>query len=218
MSGFDTRVAFIALLAAVGAGRLLEMRLSRRHARTLEARGFTREPEPAFLAMVALHTAVLVAAAVEVLLLDRRAPAGLAITALALFVLSNLLRWWVIRTMADHWNVRVVNALALGVVTGGPFRWVRHPNYVAVFVELLALPLIHGAYVTAAVGTAAHMLVLARRIALEEGILLQNATYRATMGPKPRFLPWPGRRPPTPAVLPPHPAGEAPGLASRGAP
>lgn len=195
MTGFDTRVAFIALLAAVGAGRLLEMRLSRRHARTLEARGFRREAEPAFLAMVALHTGVLVAAALEVLLADRRPPAVLAVAALALFVLSNLLRWWVIRTMADHWNVRVVNALALGVVTAGPFRWVRHPNYVAVFVELLALPLIHGAYVTAAVGTAAHIVVLARRIALEESVLLQNATYRATMGPKPRFLPRPLRRP-----------------------
>lgn len=195
MTGFDTRLAFIALLAAVGAGRLLEMRLSRRHARTLEGRGFKREAEPAFVAMVALHTAVLVAAALEVLLADRRPPAALAVTALVLFLLSNLLRWWVIRTMADHWNVRVVNALALGVVTGGPFRWVRHPNYVAVFVELLTLPLIHGAYVTAAVGTVAHIVVLTRRIALEEGVLLQNATYRATMGPKPRFFPWSRQRP-----------------------
>ena len=76
-------------------------------------------------------------------------------------------------------------------MTDGPFRWVRHPNYVAVFVELLALPLIHAAYVTAAVGTAAHIIVLARRIALEERVLFGNATYQATMGDKPRFIPRP---------------------------
>lgn len=186
----DTRIPFLVLLAAVGAGRLLEMRLSRRHARELEARGFRREPEPGFVAMVALHTSVLVGAAVEVLLTGRRPPLALAIAAMILFVLANLLRWWVIRTMAGHWNVRVVNALSLGVVTAGPFRWVRHPNYVAVFIELLSLPLIHAAYLTAALGTAAHIVVLARRIALEEKVLLSNAAYRAQMGAKPRFVPF----------------------------
>lgn len=191
MSGIDTRVPFIALLVAVGVGRLLEMRLSRRHARALESRGFRREPEPGFPLMVALHTGVLLGAAFEVLLVNRRPPLALAVTATALFVLANVLRWWVIRTMAGHWNVRVVNALPMGVVTAGPFRWVRHPNYVAVFVELLALPLIHAAYVTAAVGVVAHIIVLARRIALEERVLFSDATYRAQMGAKPRFVPRP---------------------------
>lgn len=189
--GVDTRALFIALLAAVGVGRLLEMRLSRRHARDLESRGFRREPERGFAVMVGLHTGVLVGAAIEVLVADRRPPAALAVAAGTLFVLANALRWWVIRTMAGHWNVRVVNALAMGVVTDGPFRWVRHPNYVAVFTELLALPLIHGAYVTALVGAAAHIIVLARRIALEERVLFAHAAYRATMGRKPRFLPLP---------------------------
>jgi methyltransferase len=183
--------AYIGLLIVVGIGRLLEMRLSRRHQRALSARGFVREHEPAFGVMVAVHTCVLLGAAIEVLVAPRPVHAGLAVPALVAFLLANALRWWVIHTMADHWNVQVVNALRMGIVTTGPFRFIRHPNYVAVFVELLALPLIHAAYVTAALGTVAHAVILARRIAFEERVLFSDPTYRASMGQKPRFFPLP---------------------------
>jgi methyltransferase len=180
---------FLALLAAVGLVRLFEMRVSRRHQRALGERGITREREPAFAAMVLLHTAVLVGAAIEVLALGRPLVPAIAAPALALVVLANLLRRWVIRTMGQHWNVQVMRSLPLGVVTDGPFRHVRHPNYVAVFVELLALPLCHGAYLTAAAGTVLHVAVLARRIALEEKVLLADPGYRRSMAGKPRFFP-----------------------------
>ena len=187
-------VPSLALLGAVGVGRLLEMRLSRRHQRALAARGFSRERERAFPFMVALHTAVLVGAALEVVFARRPFLVALGVPALAVFMLANLLRWWVIRSLAEHWNVQVVNALPLGVVTTGPFRWVRHPNYVAVFLELLALPLVHGAYLTAIAGAVLHSAVLARRISFEERFLMADASYRAFMGGKPRFIPWPWPR------------------------
>jgi methyltransferase len=144
---------FWGLLAAVGAGRLIEMRLSRRHQRALAARGIGVQREPIFGFMVALHTGVLVAAALEVLLLRRPFVAAVGVPALALVVLANLLRWWVIATLGPHWNVRVMGSLSIGVVSTGPFRFVRHPNYVAVFVELAALPLVHGAWLTALAGS-----------------------------------------------------------------
>jgi len=180
---------YLALLVVVGAGRLMEMRLSRRHQRELQELGCARAPERGFALMVCLHTGVLIAAAVEVVWARRPLLAGLAIPALLAFLLANGLRWWVIRTMAAHWNVNVVNSLALGVVTEGPYRFVRHPNYVAVFVELVALPLVHTAWLTALVGTALHAFVLRRRLALEESVLDANASYRAQMGGKPRFVP-----------------------------
>jgi methyltransferase len=189
---------YLALLLAVGAGRLIEMRVSRRHQRALRGRSIALEREPGFLWMVALHTGVLAAAATEVVVLRRPFVPAVGVPALALFALGNLLRWWVIATMGQHWNVRVMGSLSLGVVTEGPFRWVRHPNYVAVFVELAALPLVHGAWLTALVGSALHLLILRRRIALEESILLADPRYRDLMGPKPRFIPsprpWPTSR------------------------
>jgi methyltransferase len=165
------------------------MRLSRRHQRALRARGIARVPEPRFRFMVALHAGILVSAALEVLLLRRPLVPLLAAPALALVALANLLRLWVITTMGPHWNVQVMSSTRLGVVTSGPFRFIRHPNYVAVYVELVALPLVHTAFATAAVGAVLHALVLWRRIALEEAVLLADPAYRAAMGGKPRFLP-----------------------------
>jgi methyltransferase len=180
---------FLALLGAVGVARLFEMRLSRRHQRALAASGARRAPEPGFALMVALHTGVLVASAVEVVALHRPFTLAVGVPALVAFALANALRAWVIATLGTHWNVQVVGSLDLGVVTTGPYRWIRHPNYVAVFVELLALPLIHGAWVTALVGAALHVFVLARRLAVEEPVLAADPHYRRLMGGKPRFVP-----------------------------
>jgi methyltransferase len=182
---------YLALVAAVGIGRLVEMRISRGRQRALAARGAAREPEPAFALMVLLHTGILAGSALEVVLGDRPFVPTVGLPALALVVLANALRWWVIGTLGPHWNVQVVRSTGLGVVTGGPYRFVRHPNYVAVFAELAALPLVHGAWVTAIVGSALHLLVLRRRIALEESVLLADEGYRRAMGGKPRFVPWP---------------------------
>ncbi|HVZ72404.1 MAG TPA: isoprenylcysteine carboxylmethyltransferase family protein [Polyangia bacterium] len=183
-------ILYLALLAAVGVGRLVEMRLSRRHQRALVERGARREREPGFAFMVALHTGVLVAAAVEVVVLDRPFVPAIGVPALVAFALSNALRWWVIATLGPHWNVQVVgSSAALGVVTGGPYRWIRHPNYVAVFVELLALPLVHGAWITAVVGGALHVVVLRRRLVFEEAVLAADPVYTRLMADKPRFVP-----------------------------
>jgi methyltransferase len=182
-------IAYLALLGLVGIGRLVELGISRRNQRQLEKRGVRKVAEPHFRWMVLLHGGVLIAAAVEVVVLHRPLIPALAIPMAVLFVLANLLRWWVIRTLAGHWNVQVMASSDVGVVTSGPYKWVRHPNYVAVVIELFALPMIHTAWITALIGTMANLEVLRRRLAVEDGILLANPVYRASMGLKPRFLP-----------------------------
>lgn len=184
---------YLVLCGAVGAGRLIEMSLSRRHQRALAQQGAPLLPERAFLAMVLLHTGVIAGAAIEVVALHRRFVPAVGVPALIALLLANLLRWWVIATLGVHWNVRVVRSTELGIVTGGPYRYIRHPNYVAVFLELLALPLVHGAVVTAVAGGLLHLIVLRRRITLEESVLMADDRYRRAFAQKPRFVPWPGR-------------------------
>jgi methyltransferase len=182
-------VGFLALLGAVGVLRGVELVISQRHRRSLHERGAREPRDPYFIWMVLLHAAMLVGAALEVVVLRRPLVGWLAAMMSAIFLLANVVRWWVIRTLGAHWNVRVVNSVHLGVVSTGPFRFVRHPNYAAVFVELFALPLIHMAWITAILGSLAHVWVLSRRLALEEGVLLDDPTYRAVMAGKPRFVP-----------------------------
>src|SRR6185503_951238 len=98
-------IFFLVLLGAVGALRLIEMRLSKRHQRALAEAGAPVLPEPVFRAMVLLHTGILAGAAIETLLLGRPFVLALAIPALALVALANALRLWVIATLGVHWNV-----------------------------------------------------------------------------------------------------------------
>jgi methyltransferase len=184
-----SRIAYLVLLAAVGAGRVVELWISRRNQQRLLAKGATRLREPNYPWMVAVHTAVLIAAGLEVLLLNRPLIPALAIPMSILFVLANALRWWVIRILRDHWNVQLMDSARLGVVTSGPYRFVRHPNYVGVFVELVSLALIHTAWMTAVFSAAGYGLVLRSRLVIEDRALLADPAYRAAMGDKPRFLP-----------------------------
>jgi methyltransferase len=184
-----TKIGFLILLGCVGLERLVELQVSRRHQRELAICGARKQSDPQYRWMVALHAAVLIGAALEVLLLHRPFIPPLAAAALLLFALATLLRWWVIRTLGIHWNTEVVDSGSLGVITDGPFRWIRHPNYLGVFVELIALPLVHTAWITAAVATAANVFVLRNRLRVEERLLEAVPAYRATMAGKPRFLP-----------------------------
>jgi methyltransferase len=182
-------IAYLGLLLAVAAQRLGELRISRRHQEQMIARGAAKVDEPKFRWMVLLHTAVLSGAAIEVVILRRPFLPVLAAVMFGIFLAANAVRWWVIRTLGDHWNVQVMDSTRLGVVTSGPFRFVRHPNYAAVFAEMLSLPLIHMAWITALAGSLAHIGVLSQRLSTEERVLFANPDYRAAMAGKPRFLP-----------------------------
>lgn len=161
-----------ALLAAVALERLAELRLSSRNARATLARGGVEAGRGHYPAMVAFHAAFLVACALEPLLAPPgRWPAGVAFGCAAAVLAAQALRWWCIGTLGERWSTRIVVLPGAPPVVGGPYRFLRHPNYVAVVVELLALPLAMGAWRTAVAATAGNALLLAVRIPAEEAAL-----------------------------------------------
>lgn len=163
---------YLVVVGLTAVERLAELVVSTRNARWSFARGGVESGRGHFPAMVALHTALLVACVVEVLVADRPFLPWLGWPALALVVASQGLRWWCIATLGPRWNTRVIVVPDVPLVDRGPYRWLRHPNYVAVVVEGIALPLVHTAWVTALVFTLLNAVLLARyRIPAEERAL-----------------------------------------------
>lgn len=189
--------AYIWLLVFVGIERIVEVRISRRNQDKLREQGVRKIHEPHFRWLVLFHAMVLLSAGAEVLFLHRPLIPALAISMGALFLLSNVLRYWVIYLLAGLWNIQIMDSSRVGLVTTGPYRWVRHPNYVGVVMEVFSLPMIHTAWITALVGTSLYMEILRRRLKIEDEVLMSNPTYREAMGEKPRFIPRLFNRPST---------------------
>ena len=159
------------LILAVGIERHVEMVVSTRNARWSYARGAAEYGRPHYAAMVAIHTALLVGCVVEPWALHRPFLPWLGWPMLAVVALSQLLRWWCIATLGHRWNTRVIVVPNAPLVREGPYRWLHHPNYVAVVAEGLALPLVHTAWVTAGAFTLANAFVLRTRLRVENSAL-----------------------------------------------
>jgi methyltransferase len=171
--------AFTVLVVLVGLERLAELVVSTRNARWSLERGGRETGQGHYPVMVVLHTGLLAAMLVEAWVRRPDVPGVLAWTMLALVLAAQALRWWCIATLGHRWNTRVIVVPGLAPVTGGPYRLLRHPNYVAVVVEGVALPLVHAAWITALVFTVANAFLLAVRIRTEDAALATLPTADA---------------------------------------
>jgi methyltransferase len=161
-------------VGCVALQRLLELRLSRRNERLLRARGAIERGRGHYPLMVALHALWLLSMLIEGLLRGPGLPALWPIPA-ALFLLVQPLRYWSIRSLGDYWNTRILVVPNAKLVARGPYRYLRHPNYVVVAVEVATFPLIFGAWVTALVFSALNATLLFVRIREENRALAELA-------------------------------------------
>ncbi len=167
---------YFALVGAVAVERLLELVVSKRHARVMLARGGREYGGRHYPAMVTLHTALLLGCVLEVAVADRTFMPWLGWPMLAVVVASQALRWWCITTLGEQWSTRVIVSPRVPLVSRGPYRFSRHPNYVAVVAEGAALPLVHSAWLTALVFTVLNAALLTVRVRVENAALSTAAT------------------------------------------
>lgn len=186
-------MAYLLFLGLIAAERVIELVLSRRNEAWLLARGGLEVGQGHLPLMTSVHAIFLPACALEAWLLGRPFLPGLAIPMIVLVIAAQVLRYWAIATLGRRWSVRVVVLPDVPVVTGGPYRFVRHPNYLAVIIEMFAIPLVHTAWLTALVFTLVNLALLAVRIRAEEEALARHSGY-APMAGVPRFVPRNGRR------------------------
>ena len=162
---------YVLLIAAVACERVAELVVSKRNLAWSRTQGGIEFGATHYPAMVILHTGLLVGCLAEVILLDRPFLPWLGWPMLAIVVAAQALRWWCITTLGQQWNTRVVVIPGASRVSGGPYRLLSHPNYVAVIAEGVALPLVHTAWITALVFTVLNGVLLATRITTENTAL-----------------------------------------------
>lgn len=166
---------YVAFVGLVAVERLVEVLVSRRNLRRAFARGAVEAGAADYAWMVAVHASFLACCVVEVWALERPWIPPLGIPMLGIAAAAMALRWWVVSSLRGRWTTRVVFVPGDALVTSGPFRWMRHPNYAAVVAEMAAIPLVHTAWLTALVFSAANAWLLRRRVRIEDALLRRYA-------------------------------------------
>jgi methyltransferase len=159
------------LIIAVALERSAEVVIANRNLSWSRARGGAEFGARHYPVMVVLHTGLLVGCLVEAIALHRPFIPALGWTMVAVVVAAQGLRWWCIATLGPQWNTRVVVIPGAARVASGPYRFLPHPNYVAVIAEGVALPLVHTAWITALVFSVLNGALLRSRIKVENAAL-----------------------------------------------
>ncbi len=157
--------------------RLAELFIAKNNEKRMKAQGAFEAGARHYPAIVLLHTAFFVSLLLEVLI---RKPAlspiwGILLT---IFLLTQVLRVWCLASLGKYWNTKIIILPGADVVMKGPYKFIRHPNYMIVATEILVLPMIFGAYITAIVFTLLNAWMMSVRIPQEEQALKDATNYK----------------------------------------
>jgi len=179
------------VLFVFGAQRGIELVYSARNERLIQRRqpDAPQAGRSVFQWIALINVGLFTLPAVERALRRRPPPPPVAAIGWLAAVSAVALRLSVLVSLRGAWTVRALVPSDLPVVDRGPYRFIRHPNYVALALEFLGLPLIGGAYLSALGLGVANAGLLGRRIREEDALLMAIPAYRERMGDKPRFVP-----------------------------
>ena len=180
--------AYLFLLALVAIERVFELFISRHNAARAFSRGAIEVGRSHYRIMAMLHTLFLASCAAESIFVVHAISPLMSTAALLSAIAAQFLRYAAVVTLGQRWNTRIIVMPGAIPVTRGLYRWIRHPNYLAVVIEIAALPMIRGCWITAVVFTIANALLLAVRIPAEERAL--GASYSHAFGRVARFFPY----------------------------
>ncbi|WP_411335097.1 isoprenylcysteine carboxyl methyltransferase family protein [Metabacillus indicus] len=169
--------------------RLSELVLAKRNEKRMLNLGGQEHGKSHYPWIVALHSLFLLSFLMEVQLFDKQlSPLWMVI--LPIIVFTQIIRYWAVFSLGPYWNTKIIIVPDLEVVAKGPYKYMRHPNYLVVAVEILFLPILFQAYATAVTFTLLNAVILSIRIPAEERALAEHtADYDETFSWKKRFVP-----------------------------
>lgn len=180
---------FFIVISFIIAQRLTELMIAKRNELKLKELGGYEVGMSHYKIVVALHTLFFFSLILEGYFIRDVLLSGWQ-ALLILFVLLQVIRIWTIRSLGMYWNTKIIILPGAAPIIKGPYRWIRHPNYLIVILELLIIPLMFQAYVTALCFTILNIFLLLKiRIPQEEQALQKETSYIEVLGDKKRFIP-----------------------------
>jgi methyltransferase len=167
-------IPFVIFLLFIILQRSAELVLSKRNEKILKSQGAIEFDKNGYRVIAIMHLALFISFICEKVFSHRNLNVHWAFFAV-LFVGAQFLRYWAIRSLGIRWNTKILVIPGKKLVTGGPYKYIRHPNYVAVITEIAAIPLIFSCYITATIFSLINLLLLKRRIKIEESALKETS-------------------------------------------
>jgi methyltransferase len=181
-------VIFYAFFLFIIAERLSELVIAKKNERWLKEKGAEEFGKGHYKYIVLVHVLFLLSFWLEATLQGVRLSPFWPII-LSGFLITQLLRVWTILSLGRFWNTKILVVPNAKVIAKGPYRWLRHPNYVIVTLEFVLIPLLFQAYWTAIIFSLLNMIVLFIRISIEEQVLCAMTNYKNEFYKRNRFFP-----------------------------
>ncbi|MFC4354995.1 isoprenylcysteine carboxyl methyltransferase family protein [Chryseomicrobium palamuruense] len=170
-------LVFFTIFGFVIIQRIIELFIAKRNEEWIKSQGGYEVGKRHYPFMVALHVGFFISLLLEFTLLDRGLSLFL-IPLLIIFAITQLMRIWVLSSLGRFWNTKIMILPGASVVKKGPFRFMRHPNYTIVALELLVIPLMFNAFITVFVFSLLNLWMLSVRIPIEEAALSEDTNYK----------------------------------------
>jgi methyltransferase len=181
-------IPFLIFISGMIIQRLLELVIARRNEKWMKEQGAREFGLKHYQFIVLMHSLFFGVLLFEKITFSRELSAFWPLLAV-LFFCTQLIRIWAITSLGRYWNTKIIVLPNVEVVRRGPYRFIKHPNYLVVSIELLIVPLMFGAYITAGLFTILNILMLSIRIPAEEKALRELTEYESSLGSCNRFFP-----------------------------
>src|SRR5574341_253812 len=173
-------IAFLIFLFVLIVQRLIELLIAKRNERILKAQGAIEFDKNGYRMIAAMHVAFFISLISEKVFLHRTLNTYWFVFAV-LFTGAQVLRYWAIKSLGVYWNTKILVLPNHKLVITGPYKYLRHPNYVVVITEVAVIPLIFSCYLTAFVFSLINLILLRRRIRIEESAIRKASISFATL-------------------------------------
>ncbi|MGZ4159476.1 MAG: isoprenylcysteine carboxyl methyltransferase family protein [Neobacillus sp.] len=181
-------IPFLAFLAIIIVQRIIELFIARRNEKWMKQRGAIEFGRKHYRYIVWMHMLFFISLCLEKILFNRELSYIWPVLVL-IFSIAQIIRIWAIFSLGKYWNTKIIVLPNAGVVRKGPYRYIKHPNYFVVSIELTVVPLLFGAYITAVLFTFLNFIMLSIRIPEEEVALKKLTEYEGIFQNCNRFLP-----------------------------